>query len=149
MAQKNECEMFAGNELYGAAFRESVKAKKLMASKCRKCGALYLPPRPICPECHETNMGITTVKGQGKLVAFTVITAAPPLMLDEGYNRENPYCSGIVLLDEGVKVTARILGADVRHPEKIKIGTPVTLEFQEVAHNGEKKVYPAFRVIEK
>ena len=146
MAQKNECEMFAANALYGAAFREAIKTKKLTASKCRKCGALFVPPRPICPECHENDMEVVAIKGQGELVAFTVITAAPPLMLEEGYNRENPYCSGIVLLDEGIKVTARILGADVRHPDQIKIGTAMTLEFLEAEHNGEKKTYLAFRI---
>ena len=147
MAQRNECELFAGKELYGASFREAVKSKKLMASKCRKCSTLHFPPRPICPECHETDMEVIPVKGQGKLIAFTVITAAPPFMLEEGYNRDNPYCSGIVQLEEGVRVTARIIGADVRHLEEIKIGTPVTLEFQEATHNGEKKVYIGFRIV--
>jgi len=146
MAEVNEFNKVAGNKLYGAAFRQALKNGKLTVSRCLKCGALFLPPRPICPECHKCDMTITTVKGQGKLVAFTVITAAPPLMLEEGYGRDNPYCCGIVLLDEGVKVTARILGVDVRQPEKIKIGTPVTLEFQEIVRNGEKKTHLAFRV---
>ncbi len=147
MAQKNECELFAENALYGAAFREGIKNKMLTASRCRKCGAAFIPPRPICPGCRGTDIETIPVTGKGKLIAFTVITAAPPLMIEEGYNRENPYCSGVVELDGGAKVTARILGVDVRNPANIKTGTPVELDFQEAAHNGEKKCYLAFRAI--
>jgi uncharacterized OB-fold protein len=147
MAAVNEIERIAGNELYGAAFRQALKNKKLTASKCQKCSATFLPPRPICPECHEPTMAVITIKGTGKLVAFTVITTPPPLMVDEGYGRNNPYCAGVVELDEGVKVTARILGVDVRHPEEIKIGTPVDMEFQEISHYGEKRIYLAFRTV--
>jgi uncharacterized OB-fold protein len=147
MAAVNDIERVTGNELYGAAFRQALKNKKLTASKCQKCGAMFIPPRPVCPVCHEATMAVATVKGKGKLVAFTVITIPPPLMVEEGYSRDNPYCAGVVLLDEGVKVTARILGVDVRHPEEIKIGTPVEMEFQETLHNGEKRIYLAFRAV--
>ena len=38
-----------------ASFDNFLKEKKLMASKCRECSALWLPPRPICLTCkgHE------------------------------------------------------------------------------------------------
>ena len=147
MAAVNEIERVAGNELYGAAFRQALKNKKLIASKCQKCGAMFVPPRPVCPACHEGTMAVVAVKGKGQLVAFTVITTPPPLMTEEGYGRDNPYCAGVVQLDEGVKVTARILGVDVKHPEEIKIGTPVEAEFVETLHNGEKRIYLAFRAV--
>ena len=92
-------------------------------------------------------MTINAVKGRGKLVAYTVIKAVPPLMMAAGYGRDNPYCCGIVLLNEGVKVTARILGLDVHHPDEIKIGTPLTLEFQEIGRSGEKHTCITFRMV--
>ena len=35
-------------------------------------------------------------------------------MIAEGYGRDNPYLAGVVELDEGVKISAQILGADAR-----------------------------------
>jgi uncharacterized OB-fold protein len=52
-------------------------------------------------------------------------------MINAGYDRDNPYCSGIVELGGGLKATAQILGVDVNHPENIKNGTPVVAEFVE------------------
>jgi len=147
MAEITDFDRVCKNELYCAAFHDSVCEKKLTASRCVKCGAIYLPPRPICPACRSDEMEITNIKGRGRLVAFTIITAAPPLMIEEGYGRGNPYCSGIVLLDEGVKITARILGVDLSHPEEIKINSPVTMEFQEAVHGGAKCTFVAFRLV--
>jgi uncharacterized OB-fold protein len=146
MATINVIEKVAGNELYGAAFRRALQQKKLTAAKCQQCGAMFLPPRPICPVCQGEIMAIMAVAGKGKLVAFTVITTPPPLMAEEGYSRDKPYCSGVIELEEGVKVAARVLGVDTKHPENIKIGTPMAIEFQETLHNGEKRIYLAFRV---
>ena len=87
------------------------------------------------------------MKGKGKLAAYTVITVGTPLMVEEGFDREHPYCSGIVELEGGVRITARILGVDVTQPDQIKIGTPVTVEYQERVHGGEKKTFLAFRAI--
>jgi uncharacterized OB-fold protein len=52
-------------------------------------------------------------------------------MVAEGYDRYRHYCCGIVELDEGLRVSAHILGVDVQDPSSIEIGTPVTIEFPE------------------
>ena len=41
-------------------------------------------------------------------------------MVEEGYDRNNPYCSGAVELVEGPRVVARIEGVDTLHPETDK-----------------------------
>jgi len=105
--------------------------KKLMASKCKKCGALHLPPRPICVNCSSGDMEWVEMKGKGKIVAFTVIGVGPWTMVSEGYDRKNPYCSGVIELEEGPRMATQILGVDVNKPENIKIGTPVTADFVE------------------
>ena len=70
------------------------------------------------------------MKGTGTLQAFTCIAVGPPDMQEEGYGRNNPYCSGVVELDEGgVKVVARIEGVDVQNPEDIKVGEPLRVKF--------------------
>jgi len=105
--------------------------KKLMASRCQKCGAVELPPRPICTKCNSLEIEWVELKGKGKIVSYTVIGVGPWTMVSEGYDRDHPYCSGIVELDEGPRITTQILGVDVNKPENIKIGTPVTADFVE------------------
>ena len=55
--------------------------------------------------------------GRGKLVAFTTIHIAPTAMIEAGYSRDNPYCTGIVRLAEGPAISAQILGVDPTKPE--------------------------------
>ena len=111
------------------SFDQFLSEKKLMASKCKRCGALWLPPRPLCIKCYGTEMEWVELKGKGKLLAFTVIHVGPMTMVAAGYDRDKPYCSGIVELEEGPRISAQILGVDVAHPENIKIDTPLTLDF--------------------
>ena len=114
-----------------ASFDKFCSEKKVMGSKCKKCGVLYLPPRPLCIKCYSSELEWKQLKGKGKLVAFTVIGVGPPTMLNEGYDREHPYCSGIVELEEGPRISTQIVGVDVHKPENIKIGTLVTADFVE------------------
>ena len=147
MALEGEFTRIAENGFYSAAYNRFISQGKLMGSKCRKCGAIYVPPRPICPKCHARETELVVMKGKGKLAAYTVIAVGPPMMVEEGFDRENPYCSGVVELEEGARITARILGVDVAKPDQIKIGTPVTVEYQERVHSGEKVTFLAFRAL--
>jgi uncharacterized OB-fold protein len=61
-------------------------------------------------------------------------------------SRNNPYVTGIVELDEGVRISARILGLEANKPDQIKIGTPLTVAFLERGEGQEKKTFLAFRV---
>jgi len=116
------------------SYQKFLDEDKLMGSKCVKCGARAAPPRPICPKCHGTDMQWVEMKGKGKLAAFTSISVGPPYMVEEGYDRKHPYISGVVELEEGVRVDARIEGIDGSKPEVIKIGTPLAVAF---LHRGE------------
>jgi uncharacterized OB-fold protein len=69
------------------------------------------------------------MKGKGKLGAFTCIAIGPPSMIAQGYNRKNPYVSGVVELEEGARVDARIDEVDGNNPESIKVGMPLTVKF--------------------
>ena len=111
------------------AFEQFLNEEKLMGSRCGVCGALFVPPRLICLQCHRSEMEWAEMKGTGKLAAFTCIAIGPPSMIEEGYDRNNPYCSGVVKLAEGPRVVARIEGVDARNPEHIQIGTPLKVKF--------------------
>jgi len=85
------------------------------------------------------------MKGEGKLAAFTCIAVAPPFMAEEGYDRTHPYISGVVALEEGVKVDARIEGVDGSRPETVKIGMPLTVKFLHRGEGETLRTYVAFR----
>jgi uncharacterized OB-fold protein len=116
------------------SYEQFLNEEKLMGSRCKKCGVLSLPPRSICIKCYATEMEWVEMKGKGKLAAFTCISVGPPFMIAEGYDRKRPYCSGVVALEEGTRVVARIEGVDGSKPETIKIGAPLQVEF---LHRGE------------
>ena len=77
----------------------------------------------------------------------SVITVAPSHMIAEGYGFKNPYCTGIVQLQEGPRISGQILGVDVAHPEKIKIGTPVQATFIERGKGEAKRTFLGFQVV--
>lgn len=127
------------------SYEQFLKEEKLMGSRCTQCNALYVPPRPICVECRSIDMAWEEMSGKGKLRAFTCITIGPSFMRAEGYDRNNPYCSGVVELDEGARVDARIEGVDTQNPETIKIGMPLKVQFLHRPEDGPVTTYLAFR----
>ena len=130
-----------------ASFNQFLKEKKLMASRCPACDALYLPPRAICPACHGDQLEWAETSGKGRLAAFTSVYVGPTAMIAAGFDRNHPYVTGIVELDEGVKISAQILGVDAAHPEQIKIGTPMTVAFVERGEGDKKQTFLAFQVV--
>jgi hypothetical protein len=130
-----------------ASFGQYLNEKKLMGSHCTTCNKDFLPPRAICPNCHGDQLTWIEFSGKGKLAAFTSIYIAPTAMIEAGYGRDNPYLAGVVELEEGVKISAQILGLDAKKPEDINIGTSLQAEFVERGEGESKKTFLAFRVI--
>ena len=127
------------------SYQQFLNEEKLMGSKCKKCGALYTPPRPICVKCKGYEMEWVEMKGKGKLSAFTVVTVGPPWMVKLGYDRKNPYCSGVVTLEEGTRVVARIEDVDASNPESIKVGTPLAVDYIHLGEGEERETLLAFK----
>ena len=127
------------------SYQQFLNEEKLMGSKCKRCGALFAPPRPICVKCHGTEMQWMEMKGKGQLAAFTCIAVGAPFMIKEGYDRNHPYVSGVIELAEGVRVDARIEEVDGSKPETIKIGTPFTVKFLHRGEGENLKTFLAFK----
>lgn len=127
------------------SYEQFLKEEKIMGSQCQKCGALALPPRPICVSCFGSELEWIQFRGVGKLAAFTSIIVAPPFMAKEGFNKNNPYVVGVVELEEGAKIVARITGVDAKNPAEIKVGTPLRAEFLLSDQGPEQKTYLAFK----
>jgi hypothetical protein len=125
---------------------KALSERKLAASRCTSCGKLYFPARPMCPECHGKDMEAVELSGKGRLAAFSVIYIANTAMQQAGYDRKNPYCTVVVKLAEGPSICAQMLGADLAHPETIKIGTPVTASFIDRGEGDAKKTFLGFQI---
>jgi uncharacterized OB-fold protein len=108
-------------------FYKALDENLLIGSECQECGSFSIPQRQICPSCQSENSKIYNYSGNGKLVAYTVISVPPVNMAEAGYNNKNPYCSGIVELAEGPRISAQIIDVDVLNPESIQIGTKMVM----------------------
>lgn len=131
-----------------AEFYKYLENRKLMGTQCNRCQRVYLPPRPICIECFSSDLRWTELSGRGTLKAFTSITVGPTFMIESGYDRKNPYCCGVVSLEEGPQVSGQILGIDPSKPDTIKIGIPLTLKIIEKDEGTNKRFWLGFEVEE-
>ena len=122
----------ATREFTAASFDAYLKERRLMGVRCRACGKLSAQPRPLCPSCHSRDVEWHQFSGWGRLSTFTCISIVPVAMGKKGYGRNNPYCTGIVTLAEGPRVSARILGVDASNPHTIATGTEVVLDLEDL-----------------
>ncbi len=128
-------------------YLEFIQNKKLMGTKCKDCGELYIPVRMLCTKCNSPNMEWTEMSGEGELAAFTSITVGTPYFIEKGYDRKKPYCFSVIKLKEGPMVSAQLVGVDESKPDDIKIGTPLKVKFLETEVKGETKIDLGFEPI--
>jgi len=114
--------------------------KKLMGSKCKDCGEVYVPVRKLCTHCNKANMEWVEMSGKGKIAAFTSITVGTPFFVEKGYGRNKPYCFSVIKLDEGPMVSGQLVGVDESKPETISVDMPVKVKFLETDVKGETRV---------
>lgn len=135
-------------EITSAAFYDFLAEHKIAGTRCNTCGTLHLPPRPICPACHGHDVAWAEISGRGRLRAFTSVFIAPTEMVKAGYGRDNPYCTGIVELEEGPAISAQIVGVDAAHPERISIGMPLRAVFVARGEGEQERTFLAFEPVE-
>ncbi|HSM70033.1 MAG TPA: OB-fold domain-containing protein [Anaerolineales bacterium] len=68
-------------------------------------------------------------------------------MVEQGFDRKNPYVSGIVELEGDARISARITGVDSTKPAETLIGLPVNVDIVEFGEWDGKKTYLAFRMM--
>ncbi len=133
-------------EFTAASFYDFLAGHKLMGARCACDSAIYLPPRAYCPHCQQQGMEWLEMSGKGKLLTFTVVYIGPAAMIAAGFDRKNPYCVGIVELDEGPRISAMLTGINPFQPEGVVLGSPVTLDVQELGPESAKKAVLAFHL---
>jgi uncharacterized OB-fold protein len=119
-------------EFNAASFYAYLKEGQLMGVRCRTCGQLTSTPRPLCLFCHSRDVEWHKFSGKGRLTTYTCISIVPVSMGQRGFGRNNPYCTGVVTLEEGPRISARILGVDATNPQAIQTGMDLVLDLTEL-----------------
>lgn len=127
-----------------ASFQVFMNEGKLMGSRNRVTGEMFVPPRPIDPRTHGDDMEWVELSGRGKLAAFTSVYIGTSAMIDAGYDRSNPYIAGIVELEEGPRISAQIVGVDGKQPDIAWIGRPVHASFIERGEDEKRRAFLGF-----
>jgi uncharacterized OB-fold protein len=107
-----------------AIFWQAARDRKLVAQRCRDCGRLRHPPRPMCPECHSIQQEAVELAGTGTVYSYAIL-----------HHPRNPaftypVIAVLVDLDEGVRVVSNLVGVE---PADVRIGAPVRVTFEATA----------------
>lgn len=129
-----------------ASFQAYMNEGKLMGSRNRETGEVFVPPRPIDPGTHGNNMEWVELSGRGTLAAFTSVYIGTSAMIDAGYDRNKPYVAAIVELAEGPRISAQLLEVDGKQPDIAWIGQPVRASFIERGDGDRRRAYLAFEM---
>jgi len=123
-------------ETKASDFLSYLEKGKVMATKCRKCGTNYFPPRMDCPKCVGSDVEWFEIKGNGKLVTYTVVNYGPT-----GFEEDAPYSLAIADFD-GMRVFGRLSKglkeSDIKPGMEVKVlpvklpGGRIGYEFQKV-----------------
>ncbi len=98
-------------------FVEAIDGESPTYRRCESCGAVGLPPRRICPECHAESMAEATLSTEATVVASAEVAVTIPK-----FSGETPYTVVIAEFEEGVRLTGQLRGS-----EEIDRGTSVEL----------------------
>ncbi|MFW6118337.1 MAG: Zn-ribbon domain-containing OB-fold protein [Chloroflexota bacterium] len=123
-------------ETKASGFLSYLEKGKVMATRCRRCGTNYFPPRMDCPKCIGSDIEWFEIKGNGKLVTYTVVNYGPA-----GFEEDAPYSLAIADFD-GMRVFGRLSKSlkesDIEPGMEVKVvpaklaGGRVGYEFQKV-----------------
>jgi uncharacterized OB-fold protein len=81
---------------------------RLLIQRCSACERHQWYPRAHCVVCGAADPDWVQAKGTGRLHTFTVLQKTP----NPEFQGDLPYVLAIVELDEGVRVSANVVGVD-------------------------------------
>ncbi|MDH5816300.1 MAG: Zn-ribbon domain-containing OB-fold protein [Candidatus Nezhaarchaeota archaeon] len=106
------------------SFYKYIAEGKLMGVKCKRCGRIMVPPKPLCENCMAKDLEWIQLKGEGEIDSFTIIHVPPA-----PFSSIAPYAVAVVRLDEGPKIPGIVKG--VTQPHQLKIGMRVRMVFEQ------------------
>lgn len=123
-------------ETKASDFLSYLEKGKVMATRCRRCGTNYFPPRMDCPKCVGSDVQWFEIKENGKLLTYTVVNYGPT-----GFEEDAPYALAIADFD-GMRVFGRLSKglkeSDIKPGMVVKVipvklpGGRIGYEFQKV-----------------
>lgn len=111
---------------------EAIDQGRLLIQRCKGCGLLRHPPRPMCGHCQSLEWDSIESSLEGEVFSYTEISY-PKF---PGY--PHPLVCGLIQLREGTRLVANIVGCD---PSAVHIGMKVKGKVERV---DEKTVLPNF-----
>lgn len=103
-------------------FREILENKRLMGTRCNKCGKVFCPPRSHCPHCYEQTEWVE-LKGTGRLLSYTTVYFAT-----SSYIKQVPYIVAYIKLDDAD--TAILANVEMKDIKKARVGMKVKVMFR-------------------
>lgn len=97
---------------------------RLIAGRCKSCGALAYPQRNVCTGCGHIHFEDVSLSGRGTIFTYTIIArGGAPAEFDDQQTMTGRIACGIVELEEGPRIIAQF--TDWRD-EDLAIGNKVT-----------------------
>ncbi len=113
MKNRGEVKKMSEKEFTLKNYFDFLTEGKLMGSKCKKCGKLYVPPRKFCGNCAASDhFEWIKFTGNGVLATFSLIHVGARYFSEQGYSMKKPYCFSVVQLDEGPSFSGHLVGID-------------------------------------
>jgi uncharacterized OB-fold protein len=97
---------------------------RLLLQRCGDCGAFRWPPGPACAECGSSECEWVESPGTGAVYSWVVVRVP----LAEALTHQLPYATGLIALDEGVRMVSTIEGCEM---DEIAAGMRVAARFDD------------------
>jgi uncharacterized OB-fold protein len=105
------------------AWWDRINAGELPIQRCKQCGTLRHPPRPMCWKCQSLEWEHVAASGKGIVYSYVVVHR-PEI---PGY--QYPLVVAVVELEEGTRIVSNLVGID---PKDVTIGMPVKVSIENV-----------------
>lgn len=105
-------------------FIELMNNKKLLGTKCTKCGKIWMPPRINCSECYEPAEWVE-MRQTGTIDVSTIVWYTTSAFI-----KAIPYGIGFIRLDGADTAMLQGIFSESLIPSKVKKGKKVRAVFQ-------------------
>jgi uncharacterized OB-fold protein/acyl dehydratase len=116
---------------------EGIAAGELRIQRCKDCGVLRHPPRPMCGSCQSLAWDWVVSKGAGTVYSY-VVMHHPPI---PGY--DFPLAVALIELDEGTRLVANVAGVPAG---EVRVGMRVQARIEDA---DEEMKLPFFHPVDR
>jgi len=117
--------LFIRHTKIGTPFAKALESGKVFGTRCQKCGRMFFPPRPECPDCLEEDMAYFEIPTRGRLLSYTAIFVPPehygvsPPKMPFAKVTQTPCPVGVIEVEGGLRVMGWIPDVDLK---ALKVG---------------------------